>query len=142
MCEKDRIKNHVTQGDVARFLAMDMEPDELIAFAEHIEACPACAAMLAEVEEDTNLHVPAGFAPEVRRRVAGGDKKEFYRYSVRVCAAVCAALMLIFTGSFNFEEVREIQAPKLEFLDKMTQSISEFSNTLIKWEGINNGQKK
>lgn len=142
MCEKNRSNDHVTQDDVARFLAMDMEPDELLVFAAHIEACPACAAMLAEAEEGTQLHVPAGFAPEVRRRVAGSDKKEFYRYTMRVCAAVCAALMLIFTGSFSFEKVQQIQAPKLEFLDKMTQSISDFSNTLIKWEGIQNGQKK
>jgi hypothetical protein len=142
MCEKKEFERHLTQEDIASFHAMTLDTDALIAFAEHIEACPACAAKVAESEQEMDIHVPKGFAPEVRLRAAGGDRREFYRYSLRVCAAVCASLMLLFTGNFSYDKLQDIPAPKLEFLDKMTQSISDFSNNMIQWEGLFHGQKK
>lgn len=142
MCEKTKQIQHVTQEDIEKFQAMELDADALLAFAEHIETCPDCAARLAQAEESMEIHVPKGFAPEVRRRVAGEGKREFYRYSIRVGAAVCASLALLFGGSFSFDAAKEITAPKFELLDKMTQSISDFSNSIIKWEGFFDGQKK
>ncbi len=142
MCEKTKTGQHLTQEDIAKFQAMELSPDALIAFAEHIETCPACAEKLAQAEEQMDIRVPKGFAPEVRRRAAGEGKRDFYRYSIRVGAAVCASLALLFGGSFSFDTAKEISAPKFELLDKMTQSISDFSNSIINWEGLFDGQKK
>lgn len=141
MCEKRDKDKHLTPEELERFNAMKLEADALIAFAEHIEACQECAQRAAEFSEQSKIRVPKGFAAQVYLRAAAEDKREFYRYSLRVCAAVCAALTLLIGGNFSYDKL-DIKAPKLEFLDKITQSVSDFSNNMFSWEGLLYGQEK
>lgn len=72
MCEKKEFEKHLTQEDIASFHAMTLDTDALIAFAEHIEACPRpVQAKVAESEQEMDIHVPKALAPEVRLRAAG-----------------------------------------------------------------------
>ena len=115
MCEKKEFEKHLTQEDIASFHAMTLDTDALIAFAEHIEACPACAAKVAESEQEMDIHVPKGFAPEVRLRAAGGDRQEFYRYSLRVCAAVRFSDAVVYREFFLMTSFRIFLRRSLSF---------------------------
>ena len=79
-------------------------PEESMACLEHTAHCDACAQRLASrTVELPCAQPPAGLAAETLARARGRGRQDSLRsYSLRVLAAMAAALVLLFSGAFGF----------------------------------------
>jgi len=104
---------HLTQSQRHSLLAGALPPAERAALLEHALACDECAALLWR----TNAQLPAiapppGMERRTLERARKGPRSESLRsYSLRVLAAMAAALILLFSGAF--QKLAQLDVPAL-----------------------------
>ena len=136
---------HLTADAFTALKNGSLNDDELIAAAEHIGNCPACASTFSASFDDHELaQAPSGFAQQVQTRADEKYKNsiQFIFYSLRVTAAVCAALIIVFSGSFrsiaNAQDLSTaVKAPSFGFVDSINSSLRDFSQKVVRLEDFN-----
>ena len=124
VCDKNNLK---------RFLRGDMQENELIAFADHLLCCEHCNAALAEsFEGDSDgLLPPCGFSESVLRKARANNRSAFYKYCVKVSAAACFALVILFSGAFQIPyEIGSITVDE-QFIDQTSIRLEQFRDRLF-----------
>jgi anti-sigma factor RsiW len=140
---------HASERALREFAAGMLEESDLLMVAEHVAACEACAARLAQAVEDGHpANPPAGFEEEVRRRLPPRQPRaEFFLYSARVALAACAALFLIFSGTLRTlagqkDSSLRIGAPGFSAVEQISTRLNGFSQQLLHWEVFHHAEKK
>lgn len=141
---------HLTDEALALLKDGHANDDELITITEHIGYCMACAqTLLSSYDESTLAAAPSGFSEQIKSRLT--IKKEntiqLWFYSLKVCAAVCAALLIVFSGTFNWAARSDalssaVKAPSLGFVDSISSGLKDFSQMLVSMEGFKFENKK
>jgi len=107
--------SHLTQTQLHSLLAGALPPGESETLLEHTLSCGGCAALLWQANEALPaVAPPSGMEQRVLERAHARPKQESLRaYTLRVVAAMAAALILLFSGLFQ----------RLAQLDKFSQEI-------------------
>jgi hypothetical protein len=116
-----------------------LDEDGLLNAAGHIGGCPKCAGALATFLEDGGTAMaPSGFTQEVRGRLAARKEAGYSLvfYSLRVAAAVCAALVIVFSGTLSAIAgsttlSKAVPAPNLGFVNRLTLNLRDFSQDVV-----------
>jgi len=105
--------SHLTQTQLHSLLAGTLPAQESEALLEHALACDSCAALLwQENAALPEIAPPLGMEQRILERTHQKPKQESLRsYSLRVLAAMAAALVLLFSGLF--QRLAQLDVPKL-----------------------------
>ena len=124
---------------------------------EHIGCCEECAEKITQSFDESQLiAVPSDFSQSIYSHINTSEtnrqRNSFALYCVRLAAAVCITLTCIYSGVFSMtitfiqQEIPiksfSIKAPDLSFTDRISQSISSFTNNIMNLEGYNNVKKE
>jgi len=124
---------------------------------EHIGCCDECANKITQGFDERQLTaVPNDFSQNIYSHINKSEtkrqRKNFVLYCTRLAAAICLTLICIYTGIFSStitfiqQEIPikdlSIKAPDLSFTDKISESISSFTNNIMNLEGYNNAKKE
>jgi anti-sigma factor RsiW len=103
----------LTQTQLHSLLAGALPESEREALLEHALACEDCAALLWRANEQLpEIAPPAGMNARILERAHARPKQESLRtYSLRVLAAMAAALVLLFSGVF--QRLARLDVPRL-----------------------------
>ena len=131
--------NHLTSETLKSLHDNFLSDYELILVAGHLEKCNLCVLALSGSFESQKLAmVPLGFAEEVGKKISTLKEKriQLIFYSLRVAIAACAALIIGFSGFFNFltspnNGVNCINAPNFAFTNTINSDIRNFSQKLL-----------
>jgi hypothetical protein len=127
-----------------------LSAEELDKAAAHLAECEKCADAFAVSLEAAGLcEAPKGFAGHVIERIRalrGENNIQFVFFSLRVVAAVCAALVIVFTGAFD-SLAQPIAAPRVSASEShISDAISSGLKGITDWAsnlgGIYNAEKK
>ena len=116
------------KNNLRRFLSGNMQESELVIFSEHLLCCEQCMEALAENAEDTHetLSPPAGFSESVLRKTKINNRSAFLKYCVKVSAAACFALVILFSGAFQIPyEIGSIAVDE-QFIDQTNIRLEQF----------------
>jgi len=106
-------------------LAGALPPGEREALLEHALACDGCAALLWQANDALpEIAPPLGMEQRILERARQKPKQESLRsYSLRVIAAMAAALLLLLSGAF--QRLARLDVPKLgqEIQTQLTETI-------------------
>ena len=101
----------LTHNQIETLLLGVTPPEEQIALLEHIADCDVCAeALAARTMALPCVNPPRGMAPQVLKK-AQAKRENLRSYSLRVFAAMAAALVLLFSGVF--QRLVQTGVPKL-----------------------------
>jgi len=105
--------SHLTQMQIAFLLGGRLPPAEHAALLEHALACDACAEALWQANAALpTVAPPPGMERRALERARGARRPETMRaYTLRVFAAMAAALVLLFSGVF--QRLVQTGVPKL-----------------------------
>lgn len=145
---------HVTKEQLEQFHTNQLSLEETTDLMQHISQCTYCADRLAESFESHTIHAPANLKEEILIKAEKkiqlntplqkiSAQKQFFLYSTKVCAAMCGALVLLFTSSFqstqNIEmkskvplpiEQEQTYSPKESILSSINSSLNQFTVTM------------
>jgi len=131
------MNNDCSAETVRRFASRELDNDELAAFADHLADCPRCQKILAEAYGPGQLmDAPPGFTERVIVRLpaarrAANSKNTLLFYSLRVAAAACVALALLFSGVLDSKALEDIGAVSenrgAQFFQKIGDYVTNFS---------------
>ncbi len=140
---------HVSEPALGAFAVGELEREEMLAVAEHVAACEACAGRLARcVEAGGTADPPAGFEEEVRRRLPRRrSRAELFLYSARVAIAACAALFLISSGALRSlagpqNSSLSINAPGFGTVQQISTRLNGLSQQILHWEVFHHAKEK
>jgi hypothetical protein len=142
--EKD---GHLTAEALAALGGGTLGADELEAAASHIARCEKCAEALDGCCAGL-CRVPAGMTELVRSRAAGsrGADRQLLFFSLRVAAAACAALVIVFTGLPDALADSLRRPPDISsgthFADSVSSGLRDFSQKITSLEVISNAESK
>ena len=107
------MSNHLTQTQLHSLLGGALPSRESEALLEHALACGDCAALLWQANEALPaIAPPLGMEQRILERAHQKPRQESLRaYSLRVLAAMAAALILLFSGAFR--KLAQLDVPKL-----------------------------
>ncbi len=141
---------HLTDDAFRSLQNGSLNSDELISAAEHLGTCTLCLRMLSQYfESEKFAEVPSGFAEEIGKKISTVKEKrvQFVFYSLRVAIAACIALIIGFSGFFNFltdphSGVNCIKAPNFSFVNTINSDIINFSQKILNMEVFYNDKEK
>ena len=97
--------NHLSSEQLNLLLLGSLSEDDTLEAAEHLADCPECASALAELCEADPCESPPCLEEDIIIRLSEEKRlswaREYHSYCFRVAAAVCASLVLIFSGGFS-----------------------------------------
>lgn len=143
-------RGHLTPEAFSALSCGTLDANCLDKAAAHIAECHECADKFSVALESGGLsEAPRGFAGHVIERIRalrGESKIQLVFFSLRVAAAVCAALVIVFTGAFNFL-AEPMPAPRVStsdshISDAISSGLKGISNWASNLEGIYNAEKK
>ena len=105
--------SHLTQSQINSLLSGALSPRERADLLEHTLACDECAALLWQTNAELpEIAPPLGLEARVLERAHKAPRAETLRsYTLRVFAAMAAALILLFSGVFR--KLAQLDLPKL-----------------------------
>lgn len=136
---------HLSEGGLADLKAGNLADDERTRAAGHIAGCPVCADALARLfDEETLMEAPFEFERQVKGRMQESvrrTKMDFALYSLRVAAAACIALFVLFSGAFNnfaqFHTVgSSLKAPDFSVVDSISSGLRNFTQIILNRGGL------
>lgn len=144
------VSGHLSQFILESLKEGTLPEVELIQAVSHMADCESCANAYADSFNTSELSdVPLGFADEVRRRLSLKKKynRQFVAYSMKVAVAVCASLVIVFSGAINFiasadSIITKTQPANLSFINNVNTNLKDFSQKLLFKEGFKNENKK
>ena len=117
--------SHLKPTQLHSLLAGALPPGEREALLEHALACDGCAALLWQANDALpEIAPPLGMEQRILERARQKPKQESLRsYSLRVIAAMAAALLLLLSGAF--QRLARLDVPKLgqEIQTQLTETI-------------------
>jgi len=118
--------NCLSYDQIDALLCGTTSAQEQITMLEHVSLCDSCAEALAlQTDQLPRVEPPKGMIPQVLSETHIKSKQEsLARYSLRVIAAMAAALILLFSGAFSFLLDLPKQLPELQ--QSIQSSITEF----------------
>ncbi|MEY8763620.1 MULTISPECIES: hypothetical protein [Clostridium] len=143
-------RGHIKNSSIEKLKNGNLKKTEINILSEHIESCEECAQKLSNsFEQKDFLKVPCGFEEEIEYKINRNHKKnkQLFFYSLKVSAAACMALVLVFSSALNFMAdtgVRklEIKSPQFTAVNSMNVKLENFTNNIIDREVFNNGIQK
>lgn len=147
-------KTHITKKELEQFHKNQLTIEETSKLLNHVAQCTYCADQFAESFESQTIHAPANLKEEILLKAERkkqlqkplekiSAKKQFFLYSTKVCVAMCGALILLFTISFqdkpNLQLANKMEFPsvkeqtytqKKSYLSSINSSLNQFT-TLI-----------
>lgn len=141
---------HLSQSALQALKTGTLSEDELQQAAAHLADCESCANAFAGCfDTDELAEVPSGFADEVESKLyrKKKDNIQFIFYSIRVAAAACITLAIVFSGALNFiagmdNKAAEIKPPDLNFVYSINTGLQDFSQKLLNMEVFRNEKEK
>lgn len=145
---------HVTKEQLEKFHTNQLSLVETTNLMQHISQCTYCADQFAESFESHTIHAPANLKEEILVKAEKkiqlnkpmqkiSAQKQFFLYSTKVCAAMCGALVLLFTSSFQSTPNIEMKSkvplptvkeqtytPKKSILSSINSSLNQFTVTM------------
>ena len=105
--------SHLKPTQLHSLLTGALPPGERESLLEHALACDGCAALLWQANDALpEIAPPLGMEQRILERVRQKPRQESLRsYSLRVIAAMAAALVLLFSGTF--QRLARLDVPKL-----------------------------
>lgn len=153
---KSYMKNkHVTEEGIRNMLHNQLSLEEIEQIQNHLTQCTYCAEIFAKIVEQGYLTVPPPDMKEhilrksktIRKRREYSKKMQLLFYSLRVGAAMCFSLLLLFATDYkpsktNIKNSEEKAGFQLEILDNINRNINEVTTKIITMEGNKNDTKK
>lgn len=143
-------KGHASQLALLALKTGTISETELMLLVEHIAECESCASVYADsfiVDELTK--VPSGFAEEIDSKLCSKKEKnkQLAAYSFKVAIAVCATLVIIFSGVLNYAtkingDAVNLKSPDLTFVNTVNTELQDFSQKILNMEVIKNEKEK
>lgn len=140
-------KEHLTQEWIEALKEGLLPKAEAVSTLEHIGECEACAELFAEsygrtellsLSPDFKTSVFLAIEKErisisVREKTNRSPRRELCTYGFKVSIAACAALLLLFSGTFNYsmDFSRSTIRSNLSEVSTITESIKGFSDKLM-----------
>jgi hypothetical protein len=124
--------------------------EDKVSVLEHIGSCEECALTFSNsFTKNSLVEVPAGFQQTTINKLKSIPKLEPHNhknrfltgYTLRVGLAMCASLILVFSGAFNLAanlKRETIPTPNLSFMNTVTQDFKSFTDKIINMEVIKN----
>lgn len=136
------MSNHIEKERMTDLLLGKVSLDEKLEMMSHIANCDECSLLLATLCENMEqLECPKGFKEEVvaktQAQIIPKKQENFSVYVIKTMAAMCAALILLFSGVFtkidtdSFDSVKEKSAAMTE---KLNSTFNSFSDKMMYWE--------
>lgn len=105
-------RTHITEEELKQFHNNHLSIEETTELLQHIAQCTYCAEQFAESFETQTIHAPANLKEDILLKAERktqfqkpmqkiSAQKQFFLYSTKVCVAMCGALVLLFTISFQ-----------------------------------------
>ncbi len=155
----DGRERHLSEETLWALRRGTLEIRERLRALEHMESCPACAEAFADLISAGKLIPPAPDFSVRPTKSSEQRKKELRRYTARVSAAACAALMLVasqmwmtlssdqgFLTGMGMDSITEMtekgSAAGVERVEKMMDSIRGISDRVVNWGGENSNDSK
>ena len=140
---------HATQAALRALSDGSLNPEEREKMTEHIANCKLCAFALAEtVGMGRPDLVPAGFEEETMNRISRSeeDRAVLRRFSFRVVLSACAALFLVFSGTWGMlwgtqSPFAKIGAPSFAAIEKINDHLRDFSQQILNMEALQDAKK-
>ena len=145
---------HLTSEAIVLLKQNKLMTKDKISALEHIGNCEECAFMLSSSFCKIDLvKEPIEFEKTTMNKLnniklqkqPSRNNRQFWGYTFRVGLAMCATLILVFTGIFDLTaglKSNNIPTPDLTFMDTFTQDIKTFSDKIINLEVMKNDQEK
>jgi len=116
----------LNKNQINALLCGDTSAGEQMAMLEHIAGCDACAEALAtRTAQLPQTEPPKGILSQILTKTQVKPRQESLRsYTLRVVAAMAAALILLFSGAFQF--LLELPDELPEMRHNIRISITEF----------------
>lgn len=142
--------SHLTNDSLQALKASSLSEVELISAVSHLVDCEKCANTYADsFSVNELLEVPSNFAERIEesRLLKNKVDKQLVFYSLRVAIAVCAALVIVFSGSLNFiisvnTRIANFKPPDLNFVNPINVGLQDFSQKLLSMEVFQNEKEK
>ncbi|MGE5614116.1 MAG: hypothetical protein ACM3XR_06890 [Bacillota bacterium] len=140
------IANHLSDACLAALREGRLNEKEALAASSHISCCSLCAERLVSgFSEDELLKVPAGFTENTLALLKPEKENKRYLlfYSIKVAAAVCATLVLIFSGVLNSiekldEKIHDYGRKGQYVADVVNVSLKNFTDKILELEDYEN----
>lgn len=105
--------NHINEEMMAKFLSGQATQEEEIEILTHASSCEFCSERLALfTQERQPIAMPRNLKESIltgtERIILRSPRKQIWFYSVKVCAAMGAALVILFATSFGEPKGREV----------------------------------
>jgi hypothetical protein len=144
------IANHLSDTDLTALKEGRLNEREALALSSHISCCSLCAGRLVSCfSEDELLKVPAGFNESTLAllKPEKENKMQLLFYSIKVAAAVCATLVLIFSGALNFieklnEKIQDYGTKGQHVADVVNEGFKNFTDKILELEDFANENEK
>lgn len=142
---------HLTPDTFKALKSGLLDSNDMITAAEHLGHCLTCADALTECYDESELaKAPSGFAQQVHESIKAKQsetKIQFVFYSLRVLAAVCAALFIVFSSSLtsfaNGSNLSsKIKSPNFSIVNAINSSLRDFSQKVISMEDFHHAKEK
>ncbi len=137
---------HLPPDTIQQISGGYMPADQKLAALEHLAGCPCCSLALSQALESGQLLSPSpGFAESTLKKLQKQrpapsprqSRRSFWAYTLRVTAAMCAALILTF-HIHPFEEPGVSPAfPAFSLTDVITTGLKSLSEKLFNLEVVN-----
>lgn len=143
--------NHPVKSQLNMLKAGALPAAETDALLAHIANCDECALAYADSFEEGFVLPPASLTEDILARIAlempriiPDPRREYILYCLRVGAAVCASLILVFSGVFKGLPTRAAQPQPnniYQYTEQLGTGLSEFFEQFNQLEVVNNANK-
>lgn len=123
--------HHIDQEIMGKFLNGQATREEKIEILTHASSCEFCSERLMLLSEKKEpIAMPRNLKESIltgtERVIPKSPKKQFWFYSMKVCAAMGAALIILFASSVGEHTVRESPRPNVQTeMPKPKRSLTE-----------------
>lgn len=151
---------HLDDELLQKFHNHALEEDTYLSILEHISSCEECSVIYSNsfTQEDNIICSPHYLKSSIMERILQDKKKahriqtfkksidyQWFTYSLKVGFAMCAALLILFSGVLSKGEnlqAREIPIFKMETIDEFNNKLYKFSSKLMMEESYYDKEKK
>lgn len=122
--------SHIDPEIMERFLNGHITEEEKIEIFTHASSCEFCSERLMMFcEKEQPMVMPRNLKESIlmgtNRIIPKSPKKQFWFYSMKVCAAMCAALIILFASNAGEISLREPRINIQREMSKPKESLTE-----------------
>ncbi len=123
-------ESHINEEMIEKLLTGCATNEEKIRILTHASSCECCSERLLLLNEKENpMAMPQNLKESIltgtQRTIPKSPKKQFWFYSAKVCAAVCAALVVLFVVPLGGKTAREMAQQNVQTQMKPRESLTQ-----------------